>query len=42
MYGVPSGPIGERFADLLSPAFRRRVEEDILQFREYAEVVHVE
>jgi uncharacterized membrane protein len=37
VYGVPSGPIGERMAGLLTPAFRRRVEEDIHQFREYLE-----
>jgi uncharacterized membrane protein len=37
VYGVPSGPIGERLSGLLTPAFRRRVEEDIQQFREYLE-----
>ena len=35
VYGVPSGSIGERMAGLLTPAFRRRVEDDIHQFREY-------
>jgi uncharacterized membrane protein len=34
-YSIPSGPIGERMAGLLTPTFRRRVEEDIHQFREY-------
>ncbi len=34
-YSVPSGPIGERMAGLLTPGFRRRIEEDIHQFREY-------
>jgi len=35
VYSVPSGPIGERMAGLLTPGFRRRVEEDIHQFRDY-------
>jgi uncharacterized membrane protein len=37
VYGVPAGPIGERMAGLLTPAFRRRVEEDIHQYKEFLE-----
>ncbi|HUB61938.1 MAG TPA: SRPBCC family protein [Puia sp.] len=37
VYGIPAGPIGERIAGLLTPAFRRRVEEDIHQYKEYLE-----
>jgi uncharacterized membrane protein len=37
VYGIPAGPIGERMAGLLTPAFRRRVEGDIHQYREYVE-----
>ncbi len=37
VYGVPSGPIGERLGALLTPAFRRRVEEDVQSFKEYLE-----
>jgi uncharacterized membrane protein len=37
VYGVPAGPIGERMAELLTPAFRQRVEEDIHHYREYLE-----
>jgi uncharacterized membrane protein len=37
VYGIPAGPIGERMAGLLTPAFRRRVEEDIHQYKEYLE-----
>jgi uncharacterized membrane protein len=37
VYGIPGGPIGERMAALLGPAFRHRVEEDIHQYREYLE-----
>jgi uncharacterized membrane protein len=36
-YGIPPGAIGERMASLLSVAFRRRVEQDILLFKEYIE-----
>jgi uncharacterized membrane protein len=37
VYGIPAGPIGERMAELLTPAFRQRVEEDIHRYREYLE-----
>jgi uncharacterized membrane protein len=37
MYGVPSGPIGERLSAVLTPAFRQRVEEDIHRCKEYLE-----
>jgi uncharacterized membrane protein len=37
VYGIPTGPIGERMAALLTPAFRQRVEADIHQYREYLE-----
>lgn len=37
VYGVPPGPIGERIAALLTPAFQQRVEEDILRYKEYLE-----
>jgi uncharacterized membrane protein len=37
VYGIPAGPIGERMAALLTPAFRQRVEADIHQYREYLE-----
>lgn len=38
VYGFPMGPIGERMAGLLTPAFRRRVEEDVHRYREYVEM----
>jgi uncharacterized membrane protein len=41
VYGASAGPIGERMADLLTPAFRQRVEDDILHFREYAETADI-
>jgi uncharacterized membrane protein len=37
VYGIPGGPIGDRMGGLLTPAFRRRVEEDIQEYREYLE-----
>jgi uncharacterized membrane protein len=37
VYGIPGGPIGERMAALLGPAFRQRVEKDIHRYREYLE-----
>jgi len=37
-YGIPRGAIGERMVQLLTPGFRRRVEQDIAQFREYTEI----
>lgn len=37
VYGIQRGAIGERMVHLLTPAFRRRVEQDILQFRDYLE-----
>ena len=37
VYGISAGPIGERMAGLLTPAFRQRVEEDIHHFRDYLE-----
>jgi uncharacterized membrane protein len=37
VYGVPPGPIGERIAALLTPAFQQRVEEDIHRYKEYLE-----
>ncbi len=37
VYGVPPGPIGERIAALLTPAFEQRVEEDIHRYKEYLE-----
>jgi len=36
-YKAPAGAIGERIAHLLTPAFRNRVEQDILHFRYYME-----
>ena len=41
LYGVSPGPIGERMADLLTPAFRQRVEDDILHFSDYAETAMI-
>lgn len=41
VYGIPRGAIGERMSQLLSPGFRRRVEQDILVFREYMETGEV-
>jgi uncharacterized membrane protein len=35
VYGIPPGPIGERIAELLTPAFQQRVEEDIHRYGEY-------
>jgi uncharacterized membrane protein len=37
VYGVPTGPIGERMAELLTPAFRQRVEDDIHQYKDFLE-----
>jgi uncharacterized membrane protein len=35
VYGIPAGPIGQRIAELLTPAFQQRVEEDIHRYGEY-------
>lgn len=37
VYGIPAGPIGERMSALLTPAFRRRVEDDVQNYKEYLE-----
>lgn len=37
VYGVPPGPIGERIAAMLTPAFQQRVEDDIHRYKEYLE-----
>lgn len=37
VYGVAPGPVGERIAALLTPAFRQRVEADIHQYKDYLE-----
>ena len=39
VYRTPSGVIGEKIAQLLTPAFRTRVEQDIHHFRDYMENV---
>ena len=36
-YGIPPGPIGDRLAPLLTPAFRQRVQEDIHRYKDYLE-----
>lgn len=41
-YRAPEGVLGERLSRLLTPAFRRRVEEDIRNFKHYFENIGIE